>query len=117
MIRSNKYNLNQSGDSNPHDNILDGSNNKTLTKESLMLINVNELSHIFSISTSMVYKLVEENRIPHYRLGKAVRFSLCEIRNWLESQHRKPQFLGLENSRLEKNVDILLGSTIIGSKL
>ena len=50
------------------------------------LITVNELASQLCISRSWIYQQVERNKIPHYRIGRAVRFDLSVIQDWLAEQ-------------------------------
>ena len=49
----------------------------------LKLITVKELSELTGIKCSTLYLWAERGVIPHYRLGRLIRFSLKDIENWL----------------------------------
>ncbi|HOY89525.1 MAG TPA: helix-turn-helix domain-containing protein [Bacillota bacterium] len=51
-------------------------------------LKIPDLIEMLQLSASMVYKMVERNEIPHYRIGTAIRFDRAEIREWLKQYHR-----------------------------
>ena len=50
------------------------------------LINIKELSELIGLSIHTLYTRVSQQRIPHYKIGSAVRFDISEIEEWLKSQ-------------------------------
>ena len=56
----------------------------------LRLLTAADIARILAISKSLIYKWVEEQVIPHYRLGKAIRFDLSEIKEWLKTKSIDP---------------------------
>ncbi|MCK5506280.1 MAG: helix-turn-helix domain-containing protein [Thermodesulfovibrionia bacterium] len=65
------------------------------------ILTVKELSELVKIKEKTIYYLVSQGSIPHYRIGKLVRFKQDEIERWMESKKAKP---------LEKPVDKMLRS-------
>lgn len=51
-------------------------------------LKIPDLIEMLQLSASMVYKMVERDEIPHYRIGTAIRFDRAEIREWLKQYHR-----------------------------
>jgi excisionase family DNA binding protein len=49
-------------------------------------LNVKEVSAYLALRTSTVYTMVEEKKIPHYRIGRQIRFKKSEIDEWMEEQ-------------------------------
>ena len=47
------------------------------------LITIDALAEKLSVSRSWLYQQVERNRIPHYRLGRSIRFNLESVFEWL----------------------------------
>ncbi len=81
------------------------------------LMTVCELAGYLTLSKSMVYKLVDEGKLPHIRIGKSLRFRRAEIEEWLDSQRVEPKPLESPNAEFERDVDKILSSTIIRAKL
>jgi len=49
------------------------------------LLTVQELSCIINIKPKTIYQWAEMHQIPHYKLGRCVRFDPAAINQWLES--------------------------------
>ena len=65
--------------------------------------NINELSEYLDIKKSTLYSLVSNGDLPHYRIGRIIRFKRTDIESWLEN-HR------IEAVDSEKKAkDILIG--------
>lgn len=47
------------------------------------------LSVYVGIKTSTLYAMLEEKKIPHYKIGRLVRFKRSEIDLWLEGNRRE----------------------------
>ncbi len=52
-------------------------------------LNVQAIARYLGIKVSNLYAMVEEKRIPHYRIGRLVRFKLEEVEVWMQGQ-KKP---------------------------
>ena len=50
---------------------------------------IQDLSRYIGIKSSTLYALVEEQRIPHYRVGKLIRFKRSEIDEWMEGNRKE----------------------------
>ena len=46
-------------------------------------VSVKTAARFLGVSASLVYAWVERKQIPHYRLGRAIRFKLSELEAWL----------------------------------
>jgi len=55
------------------------------------LITTEKLSIYLSIKVKTIYAKVEAGEIPHYRIGRLIRFRLDEIDAWLEGCRKKNQ--------------------------
>ncbi len=51
------------------------------------LMTVAEVSEYLACSVSMVRRLAQRSEIPHYRLGRLVRFRRADVDAWLEARH------------------------------
>ena len=50
------------------------------------LIGINEMAKKLCVPLSWLYHRTRTNQIPHYKLGKYVRFDESEIEAWLKEQ-------------------------------
>jgi len=50
-------------------------------------MSIKQLSEHMSIPVPTLYDWVHQKRIPHYKLGKMIRFDVYEVTQWL-SVHR-----------------------------
>jgi excisionase family DNA binding protein len=56
------------------------------------LLTVRELAAYVRVNPCTVYRWVEQNRIPHLRLGRTLRFRLDDINQFMrERGQRKPE--------------------------
>ena len=49
------------------------------------LLTVKELAELLNVAQSTIYAWTMRGEIPHYKFGKAIRFSEEEILEWMES--------------------------------
>ena len=52
------------------------------------LMTVAEVSQYLACSVSMVRRLAQRSEIPHYRLGRLMRFRRTDVDAWLEARHQ-----------------------------
>ena len=79
----------------PQDDVELGSKHK--------LITVPKLSEYLHIKEKNIYAKVEAGEIPHYRIGRLIRFRLDEIEAWLETcRNQKGQVTEQSTSRKRK---------------
>lgn len=50
-----------------------------------MFVKVSEFAEIMGISTVSVYRLIESESIPYYRVGKSIRLNIDDFRKGKES--------------------------------
>jgi excisionase family DNA binding protein len=48
---------------------------------------IQDLSNYLDIKASTLYAMVEERKIPHYKVCRLVRFRKAEIDQWMEQNH------------------------------
>ncbi len=53
-------------------------------------LNIKEVSEYLGIKKSSLYSRVEKKEIPHYRVGRLVRFKKSEIDPWMEKFKSEP---------------------------
>jgi len=55
-----------------------------------MWLDVKELSSYLRLKEKTIYHLVRQGLIPHYRIGKLIRFKREEIDQWMHSKRARP---------------------------
>jgi len=50
------------------------------------LLSIVEAAEWLGLSQSYLYKLVESEQIPHIRFGRAIRFDIKELEEWLKEE-------------------------------
>lgn len=88
---------------------------KSINVESV-LWNIEDLSDYLNVKVKTIYSMVPD--IPHYRIGKLIRFKKDEIDNWLESKRAKVhQTMQVKKPREATNhIDLLIRKTIDQAK-
>ena len=68
------------------------------------LLSVEELSAYLGIKVKTLYSKVESGDIPHYRIGRLIRFRLDEINAWLETcRNSKPDVFMQDKGKKKKD--------------
>lgn len=49
-----------------------------------LVYKISEAAQIMGVSTTTVYRLIEEKKLPHIRLGKMYRIPKSRFHEWLE---------------------------------
>ena len=62
--------------------------------------NVKGVSEYLAFKASRVYALVEEKKIPHYRIGRQIRFKKSDIDEWMEKQREEVVDVKAETKRV-----------------
>ena len=65
-------------------------------------LNIQDLSQFLGIKVSSLYAMVEEKRVPHYRIGKLIRFKRSEIESWMEEKKQVCVDIDKEAERILK---------------
>jgi excisionase family DNA binding protein len=53
-------------------------------------LSIPELSQYLNVKESTLYAKVEAGELPHYRIGRLIRFKKNDVDRWLEKQRRDP---------------------------
>jgi len=53
-------------------------------------IGVDELAQYLGVKKRTAYHLVETMQIPHYRIGRLIRFKLSEVEEWMATKKIEP---------------------------
>ncbi len=64
------------------------------------LLNIQDLSQFLGVKVSTLYAMVEERKLPHFRIGRLIRFKKSEIELWLEGQRQECADLNKEAARV-----------------
>jgi excisionase family DNA binding protein len=66
------------------------------------LLTISEVAAYLSIKQKTIYAKVEAGEIPHYHIGRLIRFRLDEVNAWLDGckKENKP---GVEQKRIKNN--------------
>lgn len=54
-----------------------------------MFVKVSEFAEIMGISTVSVYRLIESDSIPYYRVGKCIRLNVDDFREGKEERYEE----------------------------
>ena len=71
--------------------------------------NINELSEYLGIKKSTLYGMVENGDLPHYRIGRLIRFRCDDVDSWIETHRREriaPEKKAMEIMKTVKNPTI-----------
>jgi len=72
--------------------------------ENLEYIDIQKLSRYLGIKVSTLYCLAAERKIPHYRVGRLLRFKKSEIDQWMEIQKKECIDVSKEARKIMKPV-------------
>ncbi|HEX3036843.1 MAG TPA: helix-turn-helix domain-containing protein [Thermodesulfobacteriota bacterium] len=53
-------------------------------------IGIDELATHLKVKKRTVYYLAQSRQIPHYRVGRLIRFKLSEIEEWMKTKKYEP---------------------------
>lgn len=54
-----------------------------------MFVKVSEFSKIMGVTTVSIYRLIEKDEIPYYRIGKSIRLNVDDFREGKEEGYEK----------------------------
>ena len=79
-------------------------------------LNVKEVATYLALRTSTIYSMVEERKIPCYRIGRKIRFKKSVIDQWMEQQKQEVVEIRVEANKifrsLEKKGDLDVNRTV-----
>ena len=52
-------------------------------------LTIDDVCGFLSVKKSFIYSLVESGVIPHYRIGKLIRFKQSDVNTWMENHRRE----------------------------
>jgi excisionase family DNA binding protein len=86
-----------------------------MTKE---FLDIHDLSVCLSIKRSTLYAMVENGELPHYKVGRLIRFRKSDVDKWMESHRSGNIDVGqrakriLKTSRPRVDINALVKKTI-----
>ncbi|MGB9111481.1 MAG: helix-turn-helix domain-containing protein [Acidimicrobiales bacterium] len=54
------------------------------------LVDIGTLARLLAVDERYVRRMVQERRVPTFKVGRLVRFDLADIREWVKEQRRAP---------------------------
>jgi excisionase family DNA binding protein len=63
-------------------------------------LKIQEIANYLGIKVSTIYALVEKRGIPHYRVGRLVRFKKSEVAQWMEERKEAAVDIKIEGTRV-----------------
>lgn len=79
-------------------------------------LTISEISQHLNIAESTLYLLVEKRAIPHYRVGRLIRFKLGDVDRWMEGRCRRETTVmekkKIEISRVTRRPKVNIGEVI-----
>jgi len=84
------------------------------------LLTIEELSAYLGIKVKTLYGKVESGDIPHYRIGRLIRFRLDEINAWLEGCRNFNQEKGSKSKKSshepDKHISAIIAKVVDGER-
>ena len=68
-------------------------------------LNVRQIGNYLGIKDSTVYSMVEEKRIPHYRVGRLVRFRKADVDEWMAGQKEAVVDVKVEAKKVLRSIE------------
>jgi len=73
-------------------------------------LNTKAVASYLDLKRSTLYSLVEQRLIPHYRIGRQIRFKKSDVDEWLEQRKRPIMDISIQVKKvigsIEKKADI-----------
>lgn len=70
------------------------------------LLTINELSDAIKIPVNTLYQHVSQGNLPHYKLGRALRFDLHEVLTHFRREPSKEGVVGLKGDSVTSSLKI-----------
>ena len=68
-------------------------------------LNVQQIANYLGIKASTVYSLVEQKKVPHYRIGRQIRFIGSEIDEWMNLQKEPAVDTKVEAKKVLRSIE------------
>jgi excisionase family DNA binding protein len=73
-------------------------------------LTIDDLSEHLSIKRSTLYSMVESGELPHYRIGRLIRFKRDDVDQWMEGHRREVSSIEKKTKRILRTVKKPVGS-------
>ncbi len=60
------------------------------SQEDSEYLGIAKLSRCLELKVSTLYSLVEQKKIPHYKIGRLIRFRKSEVEAWMQGNKKEP---------------------------
>ncbi|MFA5790766.1 MAG: helix-turn-helix domain-containing protein [Caldisericia bacterium] len=63
------------------------------------LLSIQQTSEILGIGVGTLYQWTSQHRVPHYKIGRRVKFKATELEKWVEKKKvvkKEPHFPGID---------------------
>ncbi len=67
-------------------------------------LNIKEVGEFLGIKVSTLYCYVENGTIPHYRVGRLIRFKKREIDQWMEEQRQEVFDVKMKTKKVVRSI-------------
>jgi len=68
---------------------------------------VKEISQFLSLKQSSLYSKVKSGQIPHYQIGRLIRFKLVEVEKWMQTNKMETVDPGKRAGQLLKSIRLI----------
>ena len=68
-------------------------------------LNIKRVASYLDLKRSTLYSLVEQRLIPHYRVGRQIRFKKSDVDAWMEKQRKGVVNVKVEARRVIRSVE------------
>lgn len=79
-------------------------------------LDVQDIAEYLKVRVSTVYFLVEQKKVPHYRIGRQIRFKRSEVDGWMGEQREEVVDIRVRANKvfrsIEKNAELDINTII-----
>jgi excisionase family DNA binding protein len=68
-------------------------------------LKIQDIANYLGIKTSTLYSMVEEKKVPHYRIGRLIRFKKSEIDEWMGEQKEGVVDVKMEAKKVIRSIE------------
>lgn len=75
-------------------------------------LDVQAIARYLGIKPSSIYSMVEEKKVPHYRIGRQIRFKKSEIDEWMAGQREAVVDVKMETKKVIRSLQRRPGAAV-----